>query len=292
MRTMSNIADITLVCPRNDLESATIIEVARKLGMDVRESRQGWGGRLGREPAENLRDLRRQVVIVELPDELAEEQLRRAGHDVVILDHHGYRGLTRWRPESSIEQFCQLIGHEMTPDLRAVAVNDKDFVPGLFRLGLHYSEMEAVRQRERKVLGTEALFQEARKYANEHRRPFKDLDLFLAPDRFKRAMGEAAQWPGEDKYERHRREGSPLQLPNCLVLYYTEDHQNDIVQVEYYGSKRLRPAFEDLLLDEELKEFEMWTGGGSRWMFLGRSTQTRGGRSRCAGGQGAVFCAD
>ena len=42
---MVDTADITLICPKNDLQSVTIIEVAKEYCIDVRESLQVWGAR-------------------------------------------------------------------------------------------------------------------------------------------------------------------------------------------------------------------------------------------------------
>lgn len=46
------IENITLICPKNDLESQTIVNIAMKLGMDVRVSEQEWGAQLGMEAPE------------------------------------------------------------------------------------------------------------------------------------------------------------------------------------------------------------------------------------------------
>ena len=74
-----HIEDFSLICPQNDLESATILDIAGEYPIiDTRTSPQDWGGKLGKEPPENLHNLRECVVIVELPDEAAEERLRKA----------------------------------------------------------------------------------------------------------------------------------------------------------------------------------------------------------------------
>lgn len=267
---MSNhLEDISLICPTNDLESATIAKIAQEYQLDVRISEQLWGGTLGREPIENLADLKHRVVVVELPDERAEERLRRAGHDVIIIDQHNYSSLSRSSAKSSIEQFCQLIGHSMTDWGWQVAVNDRDFIPGLCRMGLAYEEMEELRRQEREILDHKGLFQAALEYAEKNRRPFEDLHLIKAPNRFNRVMGEAAQWPCRKLYENAQLENKPLALPNCLIIYHDESDQNRIIQVEYFGEMRLRPAFDQLINDAKLKDFEMWSGGGVANCFWG-----------------------
>lgn len=261
--------DITVICPRNDLESAEILRIATERGLDVRESDQLWGGTLGREPANNLLNLRRVVVVVELPDVEAEVRLRLAGHEVIVIDHHNYFGLLRWKPQGSLEQFCNLLGHPMTRELWEVAVNDQDFIPGLFNMGLSYEEMEKVRKREREILDTADRFDEARACVSEYRLHFTDLDVLVAPERLRTVMGEAAQWPDPDKYRTKQEKGEVLHLPNCLVLFHKDGDRDRLVQVEYFGSDRLRPAFDELLQDPSLKDFYLWGGGGSHNCYWG-----------------------
>ena len=60
------IEDITVVCPRNDLESVTILSIANDIGMDVRVSQQDWGGKLGNEPTANLINLKNLINLMNL----------------------------------------------------------------------------------------------------------------------------------------------------------------------------------------------------------------------------------
>jgi len=260
--------DISLICPRNDLESATIMSVAKRIGIDVRESPQSRGGKLGNEPVGNLLGLKKTVVIVELPDPGTEEILRRQGHEVIVIDHHDAPGLNRWRPESSLEQFCELVGEPMADDLWKVAVNDRDFIPGLARMGVSYEEMEEIGSRERDATGVSALFQEAWQSLRIPLRRFEDLDLFIVPSRYDRVMGEVAQWPSKQDYDEGVKRGA-LRLRNCLILYYDDDNPDHIALVEYYGEGRVRRAFGELLGDKSLADFEMWAGGGEYNCFWG-----------------------
>jgi len=80
----------TLICPKNDLESQAIVNIAMKLGMDVRASEQGWGARLGMEPNEVFQNLKENLIVVEMPDPDREEMLRKIGCNVIWIDHHTY----------------------------------------------------------------------------------------------------------------------------------------------------------------------------------------------------------
>ena len=268
---MLNKDEMTLICSQNDLEGATILKIAQQVGIDIRRSLQRWGGKLGNEPPENLHNLKKIVAIVELCDPPAEEKLRSDGHEVVIIDHHNYSGVMRFNSKSSLEQFCNLVGHPMTNKLWQIAANDSGFIPELFRLGMSYSDMEKVRIEERKILGTDKIFTEALDFTRnpENRKRFKDLDVLLVPFRFHDVMGEAAQWLDEDKYEEAKKENR-LDLPNCLLIYQDETKQDNIVQIEFYGSQRYSDAFGDIVKDVGLNPFfEMWQGGSTSGCYWG-----------------------
>ena len=89
MRAKYNLNDVTLICPSNDLESETILRIARTTEMiDVRPVSLGWGGRLSDLEPGFFENLRTHVWIVELPDINKENELHEKGHDVGIIDHH------------------------------------------------------------------------------------------------------------------------------------------------------------------------------------------------------------
>ena len=119
----------TLICPTNDLESITILEIARRCGVDVIEVPGDWGTKLtpGIIPSSKIGTLRENVVIVELPGEEIEETLRAEGKRVFRVDHHEYGGQETQESSraSSLEQFARLIGHELTREEWEVAINDR-----------------------------------------------------------------------------------------------------------------------------------------------------------------------
>lgn len=147
--------DFSLICPSNDGEAETIVKVAMELGIDVRDSRQPWGATLDKEPQENLRDLRKKIVVVEMPSPEKEEELRRAGHEVIIIDHHNYVGmeLDRSNPLSSLEQFASLVGRELSRWEIGVAINDRAYIYGLLEAGYEMTEILAIRMADLEAQG-------------------------------------------------------------------------------------------------------------------------------------------
>ncbi len=56
---MLAIKDVTLICPKNDLESHTILKLAKTIGIsDLRVSQQAWGARLENEPEDQFKNLK------------------------------------------------------------------------------------------------------------------------------------------------------------------------------------------------------------------------------------------
>jgi hypothetical protein len=140
--------DLTVICPSNDGESKTILDICRRLDVDARVSRQPWGATLDQEPAENLRDLKQIVAVVEMPSTVLEDELRRRGHDVVIVDHHYYKGagLDRRKKLSSLEQIAQLLDYTLTRWEMGIAINDRAYIFGLMEAGYTMEEIVAIRR--------------------------------------------------------------------------------------------------------------------------------------------------
>jgi len=126
----------TVICPENDLESKTIIEIAQTLGMDVRVSKQDWGARLGNENSTFFSNLKENVVVVEMPDIKKEQELENAGHTLEIIDPHIYKiggkHLDLSNELSSIEQFANLFNYQLTAHERLVALNDTGYIGPCF----------------------------------------------------------------------------------------------------------------------------------------------------------------
>lgn len=102
-----------IICPRNDVESATIVMLADALHIPCIVSEQPHGATLDVEPnlVDRIREINpvaHDIAIVEMPNVSTEDKLRELGFDVHIVDHHRYESLDRMRKESSLEQIRAL----------------------------------------------------------------------------------------------------------------------------------------------------------------------------------------
>ncbi len=140
--------ELTLITPCNDGESKAIVEICRSLGLDVRISKQPWGASLDQEPAESLQNLKKKVVIVEMPSLKAEKMLEEMGHEVLVVDHHYYPkiSLDRRKPDSSLEQVARLLGYKLSRKEKGIAINDRDYIFGLLEAGYTILEIREIRR--------------------------------------------------------------------------------------------------------------------------------------------------
>jgi len=132
----------------NDGESAIICDICQRLSLDIRVSKQKLGATLEKElddAPDTFKNLRRNVVIVEIPGPTTEEKLRH-DHSILIIDHHGYPELNRMHAYSSLEQFADLIGYKLTRFEMGIAINDRSFIDGLVERGYSSKEIEEIRR--------------------------------------------------------------------------------------------------------------------------------------------------
>lgn len=139
---------VTVVCPNNDAESRTIVDICRRIGVDVRVSQQPWGATLDQEPEINLRNLKRIVIAVEMPSLQKESELEESGHQVVVVDHHSYPrlNLDRRKPVSSLEQVAESLGYQLDRWEQGVAINDREYIFGLLDAGYSIEEIQELRR--------------------------------------------------------------------------------------------------------------------------------------------------
>lgn len=141
-----DLSDITIICPNNDGESKMIIKIANRLKMDVRVSTQSWGSTLDKEPKENLKDLKNNLVIIEMPNPRVEKELSNEGYNVVLIDHHKMYGLDRTNSKSSLEQFAELLGYTLNKFERGIAINDRGYIYSLLDEGYTMGEIIKIRE--------------------------------------------------------------------------------------------------------------------------------------------------
>ena len=240
-----NRIDVTVLSPANDAESKTIIEICRRLEIDVRISAQPWGTSLDREPEENLLHLRRHVIVVEMPSPHAEKQLEARGYKVFVVDHHAYPnlGIDRRKPESSLEQVAALIEYDLTRWELGVAINDRAYIYGLLDAGYSIDEILALRRFDLECQGVPAEKIDAVKEALQ-KAPVKNGITILRLD-FSNA-GFAQDFLVLQ---------NPSRVPDLLVI-----GGNPVRKVQFYGS----PQRVELLAD-----IGEWMGGGAKSKFWG-----------------------
>lgn len=145
-----------LICPKNDPESLTILRLSGAMNLAALESNQPHGAKL--ELEENLMDRiakyqPQRIVIVEIPGPDVEDKLRRAGYEIVLIDHHRYGELDRSNPESSLEQFLNL--YEITNGdieklgfdpvlIRGVGAMDRGFIWAVEELPYSNEEKDSI----------------------------------------------------------------------------------------------------------------------------------------------------
>jgi len=152
------IANTTLIIPDNDGEAHLTIEIAKKLGIDVRVSNQAWGARLDQELKTNpdiLSSAKKTLIIFEMPSKEIEENLKQQGKLIEIIDHHQYQDDDRSKEESSLEQFLKKFNltDKQLKDLgfdprfvKGVAINDKTYIYGLRQAGYSEEEIKKIRE--------------------------------------------------------------------------------------------------------------------------------------------------
>ncbi|CRI67876.1 Membrane protein [Thiocapsa sp. KS1] len=264
---------VSLLCPRNDLESDTIIRIAERLSIDTREVVGEWGLTLDEALRQhpNLETLRDQVIVVELPGTVAQAMLEAAGKQVHVIDHHGPEtNQTR----SSLEQFAELVGYELTTAEYEVAIADRDFFPGLSRAGVTFERAMALRQMESAIRSDAALVEEARVFVRDNARKLEHLTLYLAPLRLANVLLEAAQTPSKDDYTKAADQRLPVKLPEVLAVFHDDADRNSIRAVRFSGRAASRLALESPLSDPELRNgLELWLGGGRHGCFFGANVR-------------------
>jgi hypothetical protein len=145
------VKNTTIICPNNDGESKTIIEIAERFGFDLRISKQTWGAALEHEPQETFENLKHNIIIVEIPGQGKEAELENK-YTLFIIDHHAYHpSLDRRHAYSSLEQFADLIGCKLSRFEMGIAVNDRSFIGGLMERGYSKEEIDAIRMHDLKA---------------------------------------------------------------------------------------------------------------------------------------------
>lgn len=262
----------SLLCPCNDLESDTILELARSLKLDVHQIAGEWGLTLDKALTQiaDLNSLRENVLLVEMPDKsgVLLTKLQSLGKTVYEIDHHQYGTQKSTAALSSLEQFAHLMNHKLNEEQLKIAINDRDFLMGLSRAGVPWGEAKALREREWEIRGQAEIMCKAHAFVAENARDMEDVRLVLSPEKYSGIMLEAAQFPTEADYNEAANKREAITLKTVLILHHRTDNPKKIYQVEFAGPAKYKQALEELRKQPQWeKDFNMWQGGESGFFF-------------------------
>ena len=260
---------ITLFCPQNDLEAVSIIAIAERLGIDVIKGPNKWGVTLdGAIDTLMNASLNANLIVIEMPGAQATSTLQERGINVIHIDHHVYnKHGDLSHVQSSIEQFASLIGYTLSYDEQLIAINDRDFIPGLAAHGCSYQKMLEIREQEAQVRGFKTVRKDAIQWLKEQPPYTEHFSVFEVPPRFVQVFAEVAQFPSERDYLLSQRKHNTLILPNIFVVYGSPD---DPIQIEVCCSATYAPFFK-ALSQRPYNTVTTWFGGGNNNKFFGAS---------------------
>ncbi len=157
-----NMKKTVLIVPPNDAEAMMIKTLAEKLELPTIVSKQLHGASLdkGHDYVLAVKEGGyTQVIVIEMPGEKSEKQLRSMGVEVTIIDHHHYTGLDRAHGpdgeilKSSLEQFLalfkitdrQIKGWGLDPLMvRGIGIQDRGYIWSLQDEGYTKSQIAKV----------------------------------------------------------------------------------------------------------------------------------------------------
>lgn len=275
--------DVTVICPENDLESKTIVELAISFGIPqehIRISAQQWGARLENEPKQSFAALKKNVVIIEIPGPAIEKKLEEKGHQVHVIDHHIYSDLDRSHRLSSIEQFAILFGKQLDRKSQLVAANDRGHVREMCKVpGISYEELEDVRDQENGVLGVN--IEQSIYDFNQNRLIIDEYTsvVFTKQDRLSK-IADLGQFPTKSEFEKFLSNPEEYPLPTKNILIVKIEDQTEIdrsrinesdqlvysskiprpIEINFFGERQYLDDFEEFL-SKNKEQYQYWLSG-------------------------------
>lgn len=137
--------NMVIFCGGYDAEMVEIIDVCRKVGVEVVDSHLGWGAAASTYSEEIAAAVSegKQVVLVELALDI------ELPETAIVVDHHNEMSS---RP-ASILQVLALLGMDATRWQQLVAANDCGYIPAMLSMGAIPEEVAAVRLADRSAQG-------------------------------------------------------------------------------------------------------------------------------------------
>jgi hypothetical protein len=269
-------AQTSLICPHNDLESQTILAIGHRLGLDVHQIVGAWGLTLeaALKQISQPQLLREHVIIVKLPATVGLTLLQQLGKQIYVIDHHQVSTQSHRVLASSLEQFAQLMEYSLTPAEWEIAINDRDFLPGLSQAGVSWERAQELRQAELELRGQVDNMVAAKRHVSANARDLDDLRLILAPVQYQGVMLETAQLPTDTAYREAAEARQPVKLKPVLILYHQPEERRCITQIEYAGPAARREALAALFAEPAWQQdFTTWLGGGQHGCFCGAQSK-------------------
>ena len=142
------------VAPQNDAEAVAICNMLRHNGIEHAVTDQKWGASWSNLEPEIKAQIESKVK--EGYTVYGVELQGKAPTGSVNIDHHKYDGDDRSNDLSSIEQVASLLGIELTAYEKAVALNDKGYIPLMLEAGISAELVSTVRLADRRAQGVTA----------------------------------------------------------------------------------------------------------------------------------------
>lgn len=229
--------EYSFIVPCNDGESKKIVEICQSLKLDVRISRQKWGAVLEKEHGETFKNLKANVVIIEMPGIGKEKQLIEDGHSLEIIDHHVYKLgqtlLDRRNKKSSLEQLAELIGYTLNRFEMGIALNDRGYIWLLRKEGYSQREIEEIRQYDLMAQGYTKEEFEASAYDYKKGEMIPEKNLFIVKTKLTNTS-----------YIADIHQFKTVSTQDLLILH---NGNNTITEINFYGApercKKLFPKF-------------------------------------------------
>jgi len=268
---MLKIEETTVICPKNDLESHVIAKIAQKLNIDVRLSSQKWGARLGLEPQDTFKGLKKNIVIIEMPDPEKEKALRHNGYEVIPIDHHQYfsedKTIDRSQSLSSLEQFAELFNYTLDQYEKLVALNDKGYIWEMAKKSnCSLEDMKSIRTDDLKAQGFNDKMLSISEDDYGRKVDFSNFTLVTTSLDKISYIAQLHQMPKNqdvlDKYRKSIKENNiedDLKVNNILILTLSQNKEN-VVEINFFGDVKLKNKFFDILseLNSDRKKIDIW----------------------------------
>jgi len=234
------------------------------------------------EPSEVFQNLKENLIVVEMPDPVKEEMLRKISCNVIWIDHHTYlhkgQRLDRSHGLSSLEQFADLVGYALSDKEKLIALNDRGYIWAMAReTTCTLDDIKKVRNEDLESQGYTAEVLSASEKDYKERIDFTNFSLVTTKLNKIAYIAQLHQMPTTKKFKQYRETGKEQDLParSILILTLSSDEKN-VVEVNFFGAWKYKQRFSHFLEDNGFNstEFVIWEGGnkGKAFFWGGKRT--------------------